>query len=61
MLTKQSERALRIADHFARNPKDNPLLLTVMALFNQFRQLFLINYLRWQVKYRARPFPPMPS
>ena len=57
VLTKQSERALRIADHFARNPKDNPLLLTVMALFNQFRQLFLINYLRWQVKYRGTAFP----
>lgn len=57
VLTKQSERALRIADHFARNPKDNPLLLTVMALFNQFRQLFLINYLRWQVKYKGTAFP----
>lgn len=57
VLTKQTERALRIADHFARNPKDNPLLLTVMALFNQFRQLFLINYLRWQVKYKGTAFP----
>ena len=57
VLARDTERALRIAGHFARNPKDNPLLLTVMALFNQFRQLFLINYLRWQVKYRGTAFP----
>ena len=42
------EQALRIADHFARNPKDNPLLVTILALFNQFREIFRINYLRWQ-------------
>lgn len=57
VLEKNSARALLIADHFARNPKDNPLLLTVMALFNQFRQLFLVNYLRWQAKYKNIPFP----
>ncbi len=51
------ERAMRIADHFARNPKDNPLLLTVMALFGQFRDMFVVNYLRWQAKYRGKPFP----
>lgn len=57
VIGRQAERALRIADHFARNPKGNPLLLTIMALFGQFRQLFLINYLRWQVKYRNIAFP----
>ncbi len=57
VLAKDSARALLIADHFARNPKDNPLLLTVMALFHQFRQLFLVNYLRWQVKHKNIPFP----
>ena len=57
VLGRQTERALRIADYFARNPKGNPLLLTVMALFGQFKQLFLINYLRWQVKYRNIAFP----
>ena len=40
-------RALRIADHFGRNPKENPLLVTVLALFGQFRQLFVLNYLFW--------------
>lgn len=58
VITRDMERALRIADYFARNPKDNPALLTVMALFGQFRSLFLINYLRWQTKYKAIPFPP---
>ena len=50
-------RALLIADHFARNPKENPLLLTVMALFAQFKELFVVNYLTWQAKYRGVPFP----
>ena len=50
-------RALSIAAHFARNPKDNPLLLTIMALFGQFRELFVINYLRWQSSRRGVPFP----
>ena len=51
-------RAMRIADHFARNPKDNPLLLTVMALFGQFRDLFVVNYLRWLARHKGKPFPP---
>ena len=51
------KRAMTIADHFAHNPKDNPLLLTVMALYGQFRDMFTINYLRWQTKYKNIPFP----
>ncbi len=50
-------RALMIADNFAANPKNNPLLLTIMALFAQFKELFLLNYLRWQTKNRGIPFP----
>ncbi len=57
VLAREMGRALMIADHFARNPKDNPLLLTVMALFNQFKQLFVINYLRWQTRRKGTPFP----
>ena len=55
--TKVVARAMRIADHFARNPKDNPLLLTIMALFGQFRDIFIVNYLRWLNKYKGVPFP----
>ena len=50
-------QALRIADHFARNPKDNPLLVTILALFNQFREIFRINYLRWLSRHKGVPFP----
>lgn len=50
-------RALMIADHFARNPKANPLLVTVTALFTQFRDFFVVNYLRWQTRRRGVPFP----
>ena len=58
VVVKDMGRALMIADHFARNPKDNPLLLTVMALFGQFRDIFVVNYLRWQSRRRGTPFPP---
>ena len=51
------KRAMNIADHFARNPKDNPLLLTVMALYGLFRDIFIVNYLRWQEKFKRVPFP----
>ncbi|WP_308502540.1 DNA polymerase III subunit delta [uncultured Alistipes sp.] len=57
VVTRDTARALMIADHFARNPKENPLLVTVMALFNQFRDLFIVNYLRWQTRHRGKPFP----
>lgn len=52
VVTRNFSRALMIADHFGRNPKDNPLLLTIMALFNQFKQLFVYNYLMWLTKFR---------
>ena len=35
-------RAMKIADHFAHNPKDNPLLLTVMALYGKWNLLPLL-------------------
>ena len=50
-------RAMKIADHFAHNPKDNPLLVTVMALYSQFRDMFIINYLRWLSKHKGVAFP----
>ncbi|MFI3286665.1 MAG: DNA polymerase III subunit delta [Rikenellaceae bacterium] len=50
--TRNFARALLIADHFARNPKDNPLLLTIMALFNEFKHLFVYNYLMWLTRFR---------
>ncbi len=50
-------RAMMIADHFAQNPKDNPLLVTIISLFSTFKELFVVNYLRWMVKHKGRAFP----
>lgn len=58
VMTRDMQRALMIADHFARNPKDNPLLVTIIALFGQFKELFVVNYLRWLARHKGRPFPP---
>ncbi len=57
VLTRDTARALLIADHFSRNPKENPLLLTIMALFSQFKELFVVNYLRWLARHKGQPFP----
>ena len=57
VVTRDMQRALLIADHFARNPRENPLLLTIMALFGQFRDLFVVNYLRWLARHKGKPFP----
>ncbi len=51
------KRAMKIADHFAHNPKDNPLLVTIMSLYGLFRDLFIVNYLRWQERQRKAMFP----
>ena len=50
-------RSLMIADHFARNPKENPLLVTIMALFGQFRDLLTVNYLAWLARRKGQPMP----
>ena len=55
--SRDMARALMIADNFARNPKEHPLLLTVMALFGQFRDYFTVNYLRWLSRRRGQSFP----
>lgn len=57
VVTHDMGRALMIADHFARNPKDNPLLVTVLALFSQFKEIFTVNYLRWVSRHKNTPFP----
>ncbi len=57
VVARDVKRALRIADHFAQNPKAYPLLLTILVLFNQFKQLFTINYLRWLTQHKGKPFP----
>ena len=44
MSERNVARAMLIADHFARNPKENPLLVTVSALFTHFQRIFILNY-----------------
>ena len=39
----------------AHNPKDK--LFLVMALFGQFKELFVVNYLRWLARHKGRPAP----
>ncbi len=55
--SRNIDKSLRIANHFAHNPKSYPLLLTVIVLFNQFKQIFMFNYLRWMTQYRGAQFP----
>ncbi len=57
VLTRNMERALLIADHFGRDPKNNPLLVTIIALFSQFKELFIVNYLGWLARRKGQPFP----
>ena len=51
-------RVMRIAEHFAHNPKNYPITQTIILLFNQFQQLFLLNYHMWQSRKRGIPMPP---
>ena len=51
------QKAMKIADHFAHNTKENPLLVTIMALYGKFREIFIINYLRWLERRKRVPFP----
>ncbi|MFR9602865.1 MAG: DNA polymerase III subunit delta [Rikenellaceae bacterium] len=57
VLGRNVSRSLMIADHFAHNPKSNPLLVTIMVLFGQFKQLFLVNYMGWLTRQKGERFP----
>lgn len=41
--TKNSAKAFQIAHYFAQNPKDNPLILTTMALYSGFINIILYH------------------
>ena len=58
---KDTGKALLIADHFARNPKDNPLVVTLSMLFTHFQRIFMLNYQRWLAKNRGVSMPPDPE
>ena len=50
-------RAMRIADHFAKNPKSYPITQTIAILFGLFQQLFLLNYHNWQSRTKGVAMP----
>ncbi len=55
--TRDERRALMIADNFARNPKEHPLLVSILALFGQFKEIFVLNYCSWQARHKGIPMP----
>ena len=52
---KNFTKAMTIADNFARNPKDHPLVVTTSTLFGYFQKIFTINYKEWQTKVKGMP------
>lgn len=54
---KDLAKALRIADYFARNPRDNPFVVTMSAVFTHFQRIFLLNYQRWLSRKQGKPMP----
>jgi DNA polymerase-3 subunit delta len=54
---KDLPRAMRIADYFARNPKENPFVVTISQIFNHFQRIFILNYQRWLAKKEQRGMP----
>lgn len=50
-------KALMIAEHFARNPKSYPLLVTVSTMFSHFQRIFILNYQKWLTKHKGTPMP----
>lgn len=57
MLERNMTKAMLIADHFARNPKEYPLLVTVSSLYTNFQRLFTYNYLLWVSKRKGTAMP----
>ncbi len=54
---KNMEKAMLIADHFARNPKENPLLVTISTLFTHFQRIFILNYQKWLCRRKGAAMP----
>ncbi|MEG1635040.1 MAG: DNA polymerase III subunit delta [Rikenellaceae bacterium] len=50
-------KAMMIAMNFAQNPKDNPLVVTLSALFNHFQRLFLLGLMSWNASKKHQPMP----
>ena len=49
------KKALRIADHFARDPKNNPLVVTLSMLFTHFQRIATLNLHKWECQRARKP------
>lgn len=53
-------RALLICDHFARNPNDNPFVVTIQTLYTHFQRIFTLGIMIWNARVKKLP-PPTDS
>ena len=54
---RDAKKALLIVGHFAQNPKDNPFVVTIQALFSHFLRLFTLGIVIWNSKAKRAPMP----
>ena len=54
---KNIGRVLMIADYFAKNPKDNPFVVTLSMIFAHFQRIFIYNYQKWVTKRSSMQMP----
>lgn len=50
-------RALKIADFFENNPKENPFIGTVAILFSHFQRIVAVGIMLWQAKKEGKSTP----
>lgn len=50
-------KALLIAEHFANNPKDNPLVVTIQTIFTHFTRIFSLGIIIWNSKKKRQQMP----
>lgn len=54
---RNNHRTLMIADHFARNPKNYPLVVTMATLFNHFQRIIMVGLMQWDARRKSLPAP----
>lgn len=55
IVKKDAYKAFRIIDYFSKNPGNNPLVVTISALFMQFSKILKLQMLKR--KHNGRPVP----
>lgn len=50
-------RALKIADFFENNPKENPFIGTIAMLFSHFQRIVAVGIMQWQAKKEGKNTP----